>query len=394
MRVLYLHQHFKTDSDMGGTRSYEFSRFLARIGNEIFIITGRKVDWEKREELKKENINIISTKTVYSNKMSFFRRIFAFIHYLFLAIFYSLRIKKIDLVFASSTPLTVGIPGVLLKKIKGCKLIFETRDIWPDVPIEMGIIKNRFLIWLLRKSELIIYNNADHIISLSEGMKERIVKKGKFSEKISVITNISNLSLFNFNSKSFLEDYYGIRDSFVCIHPGTMGYVNGLGFVLEVAEEIQKKDSKVIFLLIGEGKEKEFLLKEKTKREINNVLVMPGIPKRKVVKAIKEADLGLMIIRNQFKVLEHNSANKFFDFLAAGKPVLINYGGWQKEVLERSKAGFSEITVKGMAERIIFLKENTELNKEVGNNALKLAQEFSLEKACEQLKEIVEEKIW
>lgn len=387
MKILYLHQYFETNKTGGGTRSYEFSRHLAKKGHKVDVITGNEIN----EEIDK-NITIHSTSTKYSNNMGFINRIISFLDYIVKCITIGIKIKNVDVVFATSTPLTIGIPGYILSKIKRSKFIFEVRDVWPDIPIELGFIKNKFMIYLLKKFELFLYENADQIIVLSPGMYENLLRKGVDKRKLTIITNLSNVYLYE-----DIEDIEDIKsevglynNKFTCIHPGAMGFVNGLDYILDVAKETMKIDKEVEFILIGEGKEKEHLISRKEKENIYNVKILDSLPKEKVARLIKASDLGIMCVRD-YKILEDNSANKFFDFLAAGLPIMINYGGWQKDVLESNECGYScsYSNPREMTKRILDIKENREKLNSMKINSIKLAKrEYSTDKCLQKLCEV------
>ena len=388
MKVLYLHQYFQTNKSAGGTRSYEFSKHLARKGYEVNIVTGNEV---VNEEIH-ENIKVYSTATQYSNKMGFIRRVISFLDYIYKSIKIGRSIKDIDVVFATSTPLTIGIPGYILSKMNRAKFIFEVRDVWPDVPIELGFIKNKAVIYFLKKFELFIYKNADQIITLSPGMYDNLLRKGVDESKLSMITNLSNIYLYeNVGDLDSIKSELGIDNSkFICIHPGAMGFVNGLDYILDVAKETIKIDKDVEFILIGEGKEKEHLISRKEKENIYNVKILDSLPKEKIVRLIKASDIGIMCVKN-YKILEDNSANKFFDFLAAGLPIMINYGGWQKDVLESNECGYScsYSNPIEMTRKILDIKENREKMKQMKVNSIKLAKcEYSTDRCLQRLDEV------
>ncbi|GKZ04401.1 glycosyltransferase WbuB [Paraclostridium bifermentans] len=388
MKVLYLHQYFQTNKSAGGTRSYEFSKHLAKKGYEVSIITGNEVV----DEAIDENIKIYSTKTKYSNKMGFVKRITSFFDYIYKSINIGIKIKDIDVVFATSTPLTIGIPGYILSKVKKAKFIFEVRDVWPDVPIELGFIKNKLVIHLLKNFEKFIYKKADQIITLSPGMYDNLVKKGVDESKLSMITNLSNIYLYeNIKNIESIKSEIGLNnDKFTCIHPGAMGFVNGLDYVLDVAKETIKVDKDIEFILIGEGKEKEHLIERKEKENLYNVKILDSLPKEKVVRLIKSSDIGIMCVRD-YKILEDNSANKFFDFLAAGLPIMINYGGWQKKALESNECGYSckYSNPIEMAKKILYLKQNREELSKMKINSTNLAKcEYSTDRCLQKLDEV------
>lgn len=382
-----MHQYFATNETGGATRSYEFAKNLSGNNINTTVITATN------PALKNEdNFKVISTKTAYSNNMSFLKRVFSFFAYNIKAFLIGLRQKNIDLIFATSTPLTIGLPAVLLKKIKRTKLIFEVRDVWPDVPIELGYIKNQFMIWILKKLEMWIYSNSEHIIVLSEGMLSNLIVKGINPTKISVIENIANLYLYD--QVKDTNKYIGMNEKFICIHPGTMGHVNGLDFVLDVAKIVKEKDNSIVFLLIGDGKRKEMLIERAKNENLTNVIFDIPKPKKEIAQIIKSSDIGIMCVDNKFKILEDNSANKFFDFLAAGLPVLINYGGWQKEALESSECGYSCLTPQEMADKILLIKNEPTKMVAMSKNSRKLAEDrYSDLIAKNKLKGIIESSI-
>lgn len=370
MKVIYLHQYFQTNSSNGGTRSYEFASFLSQNNINVNVITGTKI----RDDFKNSKyFNVFSTNTEYNNKMAKWRRILAFLDYNFKAFFKGLQAKDIDIVFATSTPLTIGLPAVLISKIKHKKLIFEVRDVWPDIPIELGYINNKLIIKLLKAFELWIYNNSKHIIVLSKGMYENLIAKGIDRNRMTIIENMSNLYLYD-DMQNAEKDRY-LENKFVCIHPGTMGHVNGLDFILDVAKKINSVDKDIVFLLVGEGNRKDYLKRRVTDENLTNVIIKDSLPKKEIVNVIKSSDIGIMCVDNKYKILEDNSANKFFDFLAGGLPVLINYGGWQKEVIEKNNCGKSDLEPDKMADTIIKLKNDNKLRQEIEKNSRNLAED-------------------
>ncbi|MEH6962214.1 glycosyltransferase family 4 protein [Priestia megaterium] len=371
MNILYIHQYFQINS--GGTRSYEFSQYLTKKGHNVTVLTGANID--TREKI---NINIVSTNTKYGQNFSFYKRIKSFLHFMFKSVKLGIKQRETDIVFATSTPLTVGVTGLLISKVLKKKFVFEVRDVWPDVPIELGFIKNKLVVKILKRLEKYIYRNADHIIVLSSGMEENLLKKGIKKEKISVIPNLANnnvLDALTINKMEIVEKYPALKDKFICIHHGTMGFVNGLDHILKVAKE--SKDKEILYLLVGEGNQKEKLIEEKNKYNLENVLIIDGMSKVEVFKLLKFSHIGIMSV-SKYKILEDNSANKFFDFLAAGKPVLLNYKGWQDEILRENNSGkgFQNDDVKSYYKYIKELKDNKNLYDKTCANSKKLALNY------------------
>lgn len=230
--------------------------------------------------------------------------------------------------------------GLLLSKVKRIPFVFEVRDVWPDVPVKLGYITNPLLIRALTLIEKMIYNGASEIIALSPAMKARIVSKGIGAEKITVIENMANSEWVAAIEARPPEDealQQWMKNRFVIVHPGTMGEVNGLQHLLTVASDM-KAFASIGFLLIGEGSEKAALEQQVETLQLENVKIIGNMPKENLFSLMKQCDMGAMSVKNE-RILWDNSANKFFDFLAVGLPVVLNYQGWQHTILQDSGAG-------------------------------------------------------
>ena len=171
---------------------------------------------------------------------------------------------KTDFLIASSTPLTVGIPASIKKWVHKTPYFFETRDVWPETPIAVGAIKNPIFQWVLYRLEQLIYNNSLAIIPLSTDMKKNINKRyPQTIDKTVVIENISEINRFqdSYNkNRYFLKEKLGFEPRFSILYAGTFGLVNGLDYVVRLADKILKIDKTIIFILIGEGKERETVM--------------------------------------------------------------------------------------------------------------------------------------
>ena len=165
MHILYIHQHFATPEGSTGTRSYEFARRWVKAGHKVTLITGYydigglQVNKSLHRKQIIEGINIVVAGTKYSNKQSYIRRIISFLSFCLSSIYVGIRIKDVDVIYATSTPLTVGIPAMVIMRTKRAAFVFEVRDQWPEIPIELGVIKNRFLIKTLIWLEKTIYKS-------------------------------------------------------------------------------------------------------------------------------------------------------------------------------------------------------------------------------------------
>jgi len=345
MHILYIHQHFATPAGSTGTRSYEFARRWVKAGHKVTLITGHydvgglQVAGALYRKQTIEGINVVVVGTKYSNKQSYLRRVTSFLSFCLLSIYAGMRTKGVDVIYASSTPLTVGIPAMVIKWVKRVPFIFEVRDQWPEIPIELSIITNSFLIKILLWLEKTIYRNCSSLIALSPGQADGIRAVLTEEKPITVIPNSCDIDLFMPDiDGSAIRQRMGWGDKLVLLHAGAMGKVNGLDFVIDAAERL-KDHSDIIFVLIGDGNQKSSLESKVKELGLTNVEILSSVPKRELSDFYAAANIGLVIIGN-FPIIEHNSANKFFDSLSAGKPVLLNYSGWQRKILEGNEAGF------------------------------------------------------
>ncbi len=401
MHILYILQYFGTPNGHASLRGYEFARRWAQEGYEVTVLTtaaalieddlasaaGRFV---KRFSLK--GFDVIALDVRYKQSMSFLRRIVAFVSFVVCASFAILFVKKVDVVYATSTPLTVGVPALVAKWFRRKPFVFEVRDRWPAVPIEMGIIKNKILIKMLLWLERRIYKSASAIVALSPGMAAGVKDVlGETQKAVATIPNCSDIELFRPDiDGSAIRRKFRWEDKIVFLHAGAMGKVNGLGFVIDAAQRLKDKPD-VHFVLIGRGSQKQALSDRIKRLGLSNIEVLESRPKRELPEFVAAADVSLAIIGDH-PILEHNSANKFFDALSAGKPVLLNYSGWQRQILEENNAGFGcELcNLDEFVEKVLYFNSHRAELIEMGQNARQLAEEkFDRAKLAAQALDVI-----
>ena len=379
MKILYIHQYFRKPEEGGAIRSFYLAKSLVDSGVGVDLITTHNKAQVKKEVVEGINIHYLPIK--YDNNFTFFSRIKAFISFMILSYKYSKSIKNIDLVYASSTPLTVGFTALLLKKWQKIPYYFEVRDLWPEAPIQMGVIKNSFLKFVLRKIEKIIYKNASKIITLSPGMKEGIVNAIGENNKTFILPNMSDCDFFNIEAKDIKNAFYfGTSDKFVVSYIGAIGKVNAIDSLIDVAEECQhQKLNNVVFLIAGKGSELSAI--KKRAQHLKNVRFVGFLNREKIKKLLNVTDFSFISFKNR-PILETNSPNKFFDSIASGKICIVNNKGWIKELIEEHKIGFyySKNQPKVFIEKLKPYLNNVILTNEAKLNSRKLAEnKFSKE---------------
>ncbi len=383
LKILYIHQYFKTPEEGGAIRSYYIASGLVSNNITVDLITAHN---KKIYEIK--NINGITVHYLpvpYDNKMGFYKRIRSFLKFFIRATILSFKIKDIDACYATSTPLTVGFISFILKKIKKVPYYFEVRDLWPEAPIQLGIIKNPVLKLVLRRLEILIYKEAKAIIGLSPGIQSHIIKKSH-SNKTFFVPNMCDIDFFKESAKA--ADKVQEDDMFNIVYFGALGKSNRVDSILAIAREAKINLPTVRFQIMGEGALLPLIIKQIQIDKLDNIKVYEFQDKNKLREILRSADASYISYQN-IPILETSSPNKFFDSIAAGKLVIINIKGWLFDLVHKYSIGiYIDTDIEGdFSSKILPFIKDRELLKTYQKSAQRLAQEqFSKE---QQVKIIV-----
>ena len=330
LKLLYVHQYFKTPEEGGSIRSYYLAKGLVEAGHEVTMITAHSGPYEIRDV---KGISVHYLPIPYDNSFGFLRRIWAFWQFVRLARKEALKLRKHDLAYVMTTPLTTGFIATFLKQQLNLPYYFEVGDLWPEAPIQMGVVKNRWLKKWLYSLEKQFYFEAEKVIALSPAIRNYIEKVSP-NTKVYVIPNISDCSFF--------EAQYSIGDfsesnKFQITYCGAIGKANHLEFFIEVADKSRQAGLPVHFNIIGYGSELT-RLRSSAKRS-SNISFYPHSGKECVKNLLEKSD-AVYVSFKDVKVLGTGSPNKLFDSLAAGKLTIVNFEGWIKNLIEKNKCGF------------------------------------------------------
>lgn len=349
MKILYFHQHFSTPKGSTGTRSYEMARRLAKRGHRVTMVcgsfgsgyTGLDRPFENgRRRGDVDGIDVIEFDLAYSNATGFLKRVIVFMRYALRCIGLVLS-EPADLVFATTTPLTAGIPGIAARWFTRKTFVFEVRDLWPELPKAMGVIRNPLILWAMGVLEWTSYHSAHRLIGLAPGMVKGISRRGIPEQRIAMIPNGCDLDIFGAANEPWRPQ--GVeKDDLLAVFAGTHGMANGLDAVLDAAAELRKRGRDDIkILLIGQGKLKPALQERATKEGLDNVIFSAPVSKTQLSGLMAATDIGLQILADVPAFYYGTSPNKFFDYIAAGLPVLNNYPGWVAQLIEENDCGFA-----------------------------------------------------
>lgn len=349
MKILYFHQHFSTPKGSAGIRSYAMAQSLIRNGHQVTMVCGSfgagqtGLTQPFNNGIRRgmvDGIDIIEFELPYSNALSFLKRILIFLSFAFKSIKVALT-EKYDVVFATTTPLTAGIPGIFAKWFRRKPFVFEVRDLWPELPKAMGVIKNPIVLWMMSVLEWTSYHSADRLVGLSPGIVDGIIKRGIAPEKVASIPNGCDLDIFASEHQAWRPE--GVKPTdLMAIFTGTHGLANGLNAVLDAAAELKKRQrTDIKLVLVGDGMQKKALLERATELKLDNVIFHDPVNKAKLAGLMASADIGLQILANVPAFYYGTSPNKFFDYISAGLPVLNNYPGWLAELITKEQCGFA-----------------------------------------------------
>lgn len=347
MKIIYIHQHFMTNRGFGGTRSYDVAKYMVKAGHQVHMITGiydtsglEPMGWYQL--FRKENldgIDVTVCNVPYSNEYSSIRRMWAFLWFAFLATIAALSLRKIHLVFATSTPLTVGIAGYIAAIFKRVPFVFEVRDLWPESFIRSGWVKGtEIYIRLMGKLEVFLYNHADKILLVSPGFEKRLIERGFPADKLKTILLGADGNLFRqvTPDHSFLAKY-NIQDKTIAIYTGAHGKANGLDYIIEAAKFSQDHPD-IMYVLIGQGGQKRRLEDRACNEKLMNVVFADAVPKEQLAGILAVCQIGLMILKD-INEPRPVTPNKIFDYMFMAMPSLVNFQGPTIDMVDQIGCG-------------------------------------------------------
>lgn len=337
MRITYIHQHFVLPGEPGGSRPYEFARRMAAAGHEVTMICGRDEAMDKTVD----GIHVRRLAIPYRNEMSKRERIVSFFNFLVRASAVAARVPA-DVIYASSTPLTVAVPGIVAKFTQRAPLVAEIRDLWPEVPIKLGYLNNPVAIFLAKQLEKAFYAASTEVVALSPSMADG-VKEVAPKKRVTVIPNASDFERFDVpaEQRAAFRKEQGWGDDVVAVYAGGFGMSYQLEWLVDLAAQLRRDGvENVRFVLLGQGSDSDALYQRAKDAGLDaDAMFLGRQPKEDVAKYVSAADIALSPLRDD-PCLEGNSLNKVFDAMAASRPVVFNHGGWLEEAATEHDAGW------------------------------------------------------
>ncbi len=383
MHILLIHQAFVALDEPGGTRHHELARYLASQGHQVTIIaspisylTGQahstRIPWcEKQTD--GELITILWAYTYPSLHRSYAFRMISFISFMLSSFLIGLGVRKVDLVWGTSPPILQGLTAWSLARIKNIPFLFEVRDLWPAFAVAVGVLKNPLLIKLSEWLERFLYRRANQVIVNSPGFISHVTDRG--AARVNLVPNGTDTVMFNpgVDGTAFRHSL-DLNTKFVVLYAGAHGLSNDLGTVLRAAKMLLFR-KEIIFVMLGDGKDKAALQAQATREGLENILFLPPIPKVDMPAAVAAADACIAILK-PIEMYTTTYPNKVFDYMAAGKPVVLAIDGVIRQVIENARGGIpvQPGDAEALSQAILLLADDPQLAHRLGMQARNYVQ--------------------
>ncbi|HLU90651.1 MAG TPA: glycosyltransferase family 4 protein [Cyclobacteriaceae bacterium] len=337
MKIIYIHQYFLTPAEGGAIRSYHLARGLVDAGLEVEMITAHNHNYYDLRIV--DGIKVHYLPVSYDNAYGPARRALAFGRFVIQAKRLVRKLPRPDLFYISSTPLTTGLVGLWAKRKFAVPFIFEVRDLWPEAPIQAGVIRNKIIQKILYRLEKKLYLHALKVVALSPGIRNYI--KARCADKeVFLVSNFCDLQFFEpVRKEASMARRWGLGDRFTLTYTGALGRINALHQFLQLANEAKSQSKDWQFVLMGRGAYEERLKRLAREMNLDNVFFFPFGDKGQVRELLSVSDISYISF-DHFPVLQTNSPNKFFDALAMGKAILTNHKGWVNDLVREHRLGF------------------------------------------------------
>jgi glycosyltransferase involved in cell wall biosynthesis len=337
MHILLIHQAFAAIDEPGGTRHHELARYLVQAGHQVTIVAGRVsylTDRPAAAGREIDGMRIVRPASYASWHQSFVRRTLSFFSFMLSSFIAGLAAGKVDLVWGTSPPLFQVVSAWLVARLKQARFVFEVRDLWPHFAIEVGVLRNDLLIRLSRWLEAFLYRRADLVVINSPGFRQHVTERG--AGKVELVPNGVDVDMFvaGDDGQAFRRQH-GLEEAFLVVYTGAHGLSNDLDTALDAAAAL---GSDATLVLIGAGKEKPALQAQAEAMGLANVRFLPPVPKQEMPGVLAAADACLAILK-PLDAYKTTYPNKVFDYMAAGKPVLLAIDGVIRQVVETAQAG-------------------------------------------------------
>jgi glycosyltransferase involved in cell wall biosynthesis len=396
MHILLIHQAFTALDEPGGTRHYELGRYLAGKGHHLTIIaspvsylTGATSQPPTHPEEAYPQITLLHAYTYPALHRSFLHRLLSFFSFMVSSFWTGLKIKQVDVVWGTSPPIFQGLTAWALARLKRRPYLFEVRDLWPAFAVAVGVLRQPLLIRASSGLERFLYRHAERVMVNSPGFIEHVRAGG--ARQVELVPNGVNVGMFSqAESGEQLRRAWGLEGRFIALYAGAHGLSNDLGVVLEAAGRLRGR-AEIVIILLGDGKDKPGLKKQAEQQGLENLVFLPPLPKSEMPQALAAADACIAILK-PIELYKTVYPNKVFDYMAAGRPVILAIDGVIRELVEAANAGLfvPPGDAVALAEAICRLSDDPALGRAMGKRGQSyVAAHYSRQNQADKLEAIL-----
>ena len=405
MHILFLTHYFPPEVNAPASRTYENAKRWVLAGHNVTVLTcapshpkgvvypgyrNRMFSWDKVD-----GIAILRVKTYLGPNKGFVKRIANYVSYLFSASLFCSLVKDVDLVVSTSPQFFCGLSGFFVSRLRQAKWVLEIRDLWPESIIAVGALRQKQIIQVLEGIETFMYQRADHVVSVTNSFKNHIMRRGVEAKKISVVTNGADLETFKpLPRDNKISQKYGLNNKFVASFIGTHGMAHGLTTVLRTADRL-RRNNKILFLLVGDGAEKENLKRQAMKMKLDNVIMVGQQPKNLMPEFLAASDVCMVLLKKDdlFKTV---IPSKIFEAMAMARPIIMGVEGESLEIVKKAGSGLAvePENDSSLAEIVVKLSDDQKLRKRMGESGRRFVEKnYDRETLARNYMHILEDKV-
>lgn len=386
MRILMLTQYFPPEKGAAQVRLSEVAKALSRHGHQVEVVTAfpnhpsgvippeYRGRWFMQDEV--EGLTVYRTWIYPVQRGRFWKRLLNYFSFVFSSLWGIMRAGPCDILFVESPPLFLGITAVIGKWLKGARLVFNVSDLWPESAVALGLVTNKTLIRLTEGLESWLYRRSWKLSAVTLGIRETWLKRGIPKDKVVFLPNGVNLELFRSRppDEALLAEL-GLKDKFVLIYAGTMGYAQGLETVLEAAERLLS-EKQFYFLFLGDGTEKPRLEEMARKLKLDNVRFLGFQPVTEVPRYFSLAG-GSIVPLKKLKLFEGARPSKMFPAMGCAVPIIYSGEGEAVDLMHAAGAGLTvePENPEKMAEAIRTLYGQSDQGRSLGENGRRYVEQ-------------------
>jgi len=348
LRVIFLTHYFPPEVGAPQSRLFELASRLAATGHSVTVVTGFPnyptgvvpAEYRGRRSMEErlDGVRVLRTPVYATPNKGFVRRILNHLSFAFSSLFATRRAGPADVIFVESPPLFIGLAALAYTRLKRAPFIFNVSDIWPQSAVELGALRNRFAVRLAEMLELHLYRRAARVSVVTPGMLERLAARGVPRAKLFLLTNGVDTATYQPAAAPNAEmaQKFGLAGRKVFLYAGTHGLAQGLDTILEAAK--LTTDPDVLYVLAGDGAEKEALMKKASAEEIGNVTFIPNQPKSAMPALLNLAYATIIPLR-RLDLFKSALPSKMFESMAASRPVVAALWGEAADLIRAARCG-------------------------------------------------------